>query len=306
MILKGEHVLSFKEDGSKVNSRKRAKAKIECQCDKCGKVFIENADIFNRRISLMNKEYCGSCARPFMARRAVLIGLYDESGKLKPNSGRFTSEKVKALNVDEYERYCEHRRKIARDFHEKLNSDENFKRTHYNKIFKNSKIGYISKGQREIFELLENDGFLLEQIVDGFKVDIVNLKNKVIIEYYGDFWHANPRKFKPDDWIKLIGMSAQEKWNSDRRRNFALRNLGYKIIIIWENEWLNDREKVFHKLKSFKDDNWIFPKWEPFETKRKWMTNFNLKKWATVLNNDVNAFLSVGWILGRHNLENIL
>lgn len=305
MILKGEHITAFRNNGHRSNGAKQAKPRIECQCDKCGKIFIEIAEVFNKRVSLINEEWCGACARSPMCRLAGLAGLYDKSGNIKPNSGRFTTEKVKALNEDEYKIYCEHRKNIIRKFHEELNKDEELKQKHYEKVFKNSKIGYISKGQREVFELLEDDGFLLECPIGECKCDIANLEKKIIIEYYGDFWHANPRLFNPDDWITLIGMSAQEKWDRDRHRNFKLRSLGYHIIIIWENEWKNDREKVFNKLKTFMDDNWIFPKWEKLETKRKWMTNFNLKKWTTVLNDEVNKFLSDGWILGRFELENI-
>lgn len=305
MFLKGEHIVVFTENGRRSTGAKRAKPLIECQCDKCGKIFIESAEVLNKRISLINEEWCGACARSPMARLAVFKATYDKFGNLKPNSGRFTTEKVKALNDEEYKLYCEQRKQAANIFHDRLNNDEELKKIHYNKIFKNSKIGYISKGQREVFEFLKDDGFLLEYVVDGFKCDIVNLEKKVIIEYYGDFWHANPRIYKPDDWVKLIGMYAQEKWNKDRCRNFGLRQLGYHIIIIWEKEWNNDRERVFEKLKQFKDDSWVFPVWEKFETKRKWMTNHNLKKWSTVLNDEVNTFLSSGWILGKHNLESI-
>ncbi len=305
MILKGEHIVAFRDNGHRSTGAKQAKPRIECQCDKCGKVFIEIAEIFNKRISLINEEWCGACARSPMARLAVFKATYDKFGNLKPNSGRFTTEKVKALNDEEYKLYCEQRKQAANIFHDRLNNDEELRRKHYNKIFKNSKIGYISKGQKEVFELLKDDGFLLEHTVNGVRCDIVNLEKKIVIEYYGDFWHANPRKFKPDDWINLIGMNAQEKWNKDRNRNFKLRNIGYHIIIVWESEWKNDRKKIFEKFKIFKENDWIFPEWENFETKRKWMTNFNLKKWSTVLNDEVNTFLSSGWILGKHNLESL-
>lgn len=305
MILKGEHIIAFTENGRRSTGAKRAKPRIECQCDKCGKIFIEKSDVFNKRISLVNQEICGACSKPLISSIGGLAASYDQFGNLKPNSGRFTTEKVKALNDEEYELYCQERKRAANIWHERLNNDEELKHSHYSKVFKNSKIGYISKGQREIFELLKDDGFLLECVVDGFKCDIVNIEKKIVIEFYGDFWHANPRIYKPDDWVKLIGMYAHEKWHKDRCRNFGLRRLGYHIIIIWEKEWNNDREKVFQKIKTFKDDSWVFPVWEKFETKRKWMTNYNLKKWSTILNEEVNDFLASGWVLGKHNLENI-
>lgn len=307
MIIKGEHVIAFRSNGRRSNGAKTTVYPImEIQCDKCGKVFIEKGKIFKKRILMINKEWCGKCARLLMSGLAGLKSTYDENGKLKPNAGRFTTERVQALNVDEYKAYCIQRKRASNILHERLNNNEELRTAHYKKVFQNSRIGYISKGQKEVFDIVKDNGFLLEHVVDGFKCDIVNVEKKIVIEYYGDFWHANPRKFKPDDWIKLIGMSAKDKWEKDRKRNLGLRSLGYNIIIVWESEWMNDRTRVLEKFKAFMSNDWIFPEQKKKETKRKWMTNLTCNKWTTVLNEDVGKFLINGWILGKHRLQDNL
>lgn len=61
---------------------------------------------------------------------------------------------------------------------------------------------------------------------------------KLIIEFNGDVFHANPKIFNshdnPNPFDKTL--TAEEIWEADNRKiNHALDN-GYKIIIIWENE----------------------------------------------------------------------
>lgn len=61
---------------------------------------------------------------------------------------------------------------------------------------------------------------------------------KLIIEFNGDVFHANPKIFNahdnPNPFDKTL--PAEEIWEADNKKvNHALDN-GYKIIIIWENE----------------------------------------------------------------------
>jgi G:T-mismatch repair DNA endonuclease (very short patch repair protein) len=291
MILIGEHCKVTK------NGKQASKEYIKFSCDLCGKIELIRAPVFHYRIKLIEKEYCGKCSRPLMASRAGKMGAYDKNGNLKPNGGRFSSERVKNMSPEEYKEYCEQRKRAVTVLHKKLKNDPKLRQEHYEKVFKGSSIGYISKGQRELFELLKDDGFLLEEVCEGIRCDIVNPKLKVVFEYYGDVWHANPRTHDPDQYISLIKMTAKEKWDHDRKRNFFLRNLGYKVIIIWESEWKNERTKVFEKIKEYKHNGWKFPKWILPETKRKWMNNGEINK--KILNKDVNQYLSDGWIFGR-------
>lgn len=73
----------------------------------------------------------------------------------------------------------------------------------------------------------------------------VLLFDSVIVEYYGDYWHANPQLYQPSD--TLANSTAQDIWNSDAdREKRILQSVvnGYNkymssissIIIIWESD----------------------------------------------------------------------
>lgn len=292
--------LKFTTKGKIHNSCKLAHPLYKVKCEKCDKIFKENSKVFEKRLSLINKEYCGKCARPLMASLAGIKGTYNEDGSLKENSGRFSRARVDAMNNEEYEIYKKQRKNATKVLHDKLNSNPELKEEHYKKVFKNSRIGYISRAQRDIANILAEDGFLLEQYVEGLMCDIVNFEKKVVIEYNGDLFHANPRKYNPDDYIDIIRMTAKEKWKKDYARNFRLRSCGWDVIIIWENEWINNRENILEKLKTFKDENWIVPKWWEIgeTTKYKAMKNIKTNKNKYVLLSEVDNHTIDGWELG--------
>lgn len=77
-------------------------------------------------------------------------------------------------------------------------------------------------------------------------------KNKVI-EFYGDYWHANPEIYKKDDLIKMNNkkMIASDKWILDKKRIDALKELGYDVKIIWERDYLKNKEQIIQECKQF-------------------------------------------------------
>jgi len=69
------------------------------------------------------------------------------------------------------------------------------------------------------------------------------LKNfNLIIECFGDFWHANPNKYKADDVLNFPGtkgVKAKDLWEKDRVRLDTYKKMGYTTIVIWETEIKN-------------------------------------------------------------------
>jgi hypothetical protein len=255
-----------KENGKISNAYKSAKPRVKVKCDCCGVEFVERDDIFNKRVELINKEYCGKCSRPIMCSLAGLKGNYNDNGDLLPNNGRFTTEKWVNLTSEELQIRNKHNKDISIAFHKKLNENPDKKTEFYNKIYKNSMIGYISKGQREIYEIIKNNGYILDGNVSGMRVDIINFEKKIAIEYNGDFWHCNPRTWSGDDFNKVINMYAKDKWLLDRKRRFVLRKLGFEVNVIWEYDWVNNRNKIYDLLKKITNIDYKFETWTPKET----------------------------------------
>jgi len=69
-------------------------------------------------------------------------------------------------------------------------------------------------------------------IVDGFIK-----KTNTIYEFYGDFWHGNPKKFKPNA-INIVNKKPFRKlFQETIERGGNLRKAGYNLITIWESDF---------------------------------------------------------------------
>ena len=70
----------------------------------------------------------------------------------------------------------------------------------------------------------------------GQKIAVdVFVQPDIAIEVYGDAWHGNPNKYKPDDLLPS-GITAREKWARDAARRAGLERNGHKVIVIWESK----------------------------------------------------------------------
>ncbi len=87
------------------------------------------------------------------------------------------------------------------------------------------------------------------------RLDFV-LKDKVI-EFNGDYWHANPliEKYADDATvIKMPGgkqMTAGEIRQKDLDRQRELAEMGYKVLVIWESDYRQNKQQVIDKCLDF-------------------------------------------------------
>jgi len=66
-------------------------------------------------------------------------------------------------------------------------------------------------------------------------------KTNIIIEVNGDFWHANPNKYKENDIVKHTkdGILAKDIWKKDEEKLLLAKKNGYRVVYIWETEFNN-------------------------------------------------------------------
>ena len=82
--------------------------------------------------------------------------------------------------------------------------------------------------------------------------DFVVLDVKKIIEFNGDKWHANPLLYEENDIpIPFIKKTAKTIWAEDVIKNNKAVKKGYKILTVWENEYLKNKEDVIKKCLNF-------------------------------------------------------
>lgn len=70
-----------------------------------------------------------------------------------------------------------------------------------------------------------------------------------IIEYNGDFWHANPKHYKKNDIIHH-NITAKDIWDKDLKRKELYESLGYSVIYVWSSDYLKDKDSVLNNVVS--------------------------------------------------------
>ena len=122
-------------------------------------------------------------------------------------------------------------------------------RNHF-RVRKNKK----SKEEREIFEYLKDLGKYVisddEVCLDDNKFlapDMV-INGKVIVEFYGDYFHANPALYKAEEYIVKKEQTARQLWDADLERQKMLEDAGYSVIIIWQNDFRHDKQATLTSL----------------------------------------------------------
>jgi hypothetical protein len=124
------------------------------------------------------------------------------------------------------------------------------------------KNGSVSKGEtalmNDLKSLLNDSDNVKSQLIlhipnssNFFKYDIV-YKDK-IIEYNGDIWHANPVLFDSDDIPKFPKntRTAKEIWEKDLKKEKIALDEGYKVLVIWESDYHNNKNLVIQKCLNF-------------------------------------------------------
>lgn len=244
---------------------------FKCLCDKCSgeyDITLVKENIRKKGNLIAGRNLCRACAKEESFKLLAKVGTealkkIPEEKRLKnasaagkigaksENSGRFTSQKWQSMSPEDQRKQV---MRASRAFQKKLNSDPEYRDNHYQKIFKQLKIGYISKAHHELHENLAPLGFEMHFPIGAMQVDECNERLKIAIEYNGDFWHCNPEKWTSDQYNKAIKMTAGEKWTADLNRKRVLTKLGYEVLVIWESEWIKDKNKCLDRIKKKIDE----------------------------------------------------
>lgn len=241
-----------------------------CTCDECGVEYTQKTCITKTRRNgkiANGRDLCSICTQRMAHEKLALVGtlalksipperkreICSAAGKLsaknfdplKPHS-RFTTERWESMSTEDQ------RTQVIRAnaaLQEKL-KDPEYAEAHWKKIFQQLRIGYVSKGHLEVHDAIKHMGFNTHVLIGSMQVDECNENLKIVIEYNGDYWHCNPKKWKAEEYNSAIKMTAGEKWKADIARHAALRKMGYTTITIWESGWEADRQKYINRVEE--------------------------------------------------------
>lgn len=193
------------------------------------------------------------------ASKSVLKGRYDKRSILCKqywlDKGKTETEAIELIKQHQIKASAK-----SSKFKGHVRSDES-KRKISNTIQKKIKLyGFAntngtSKLEKEFY------GYIKENIdidvqanvkVNYYIVDV--LKNKKIIEFYGDYWHCNPKFYKSGDLVKFKKTKnwvVDYIWNKNNERIDNLKSMGYDVLIIWEYDWKQNRNECINQIKDF-------------------------------------------------------
>ena len=116
-----------------------------------------------------------------------------------------------------------------------------------NKLFKEIKI------KLNINNSIEEKYIFNDKLHKGYLFDFC-LNNK-LIEFNGDYCHANPIFYGPKSFIKAKNKKAEEIWEYDKIKIQTANDQGYKVLIIWEYDYNNNKEETLKKCIDFLIDD---------------------------------------------------
>lgn len=130
------------------------------------------------------------------------------------------------------------------------------------------KIFRLSKPHRDVLLILDDLGVIYEaetnEYFKGYNpvldkrfcpiVDIYIPSKRLVMEVNGCFWHADPKKYKPNDIFNTVRgrMTASQIWQKDKIKQDHIINMNFRFETIWDDEITVDRVKeLVNKYENF-------------------------------------------------------
>ena len=77
-----------------------------------------------------------------------------------------------------------------------------------------------------------------------YHVDAYDFDSNIIYEFFGDYWHGNPDKFKQDDINKSNKIKYSKLFENTMKRIELFKKFGYILIYIWEKDFKENDKNI--------------------------------------------------------------
>ncbi len=111
----------------------------------------------------------------------------------------------------------------------------------------------ISKPELEIFNMLKvtHPNITPQFKVNGKVFDFYLKDYNLLIEFNGDYWHCNPKRYDKDYINKKKNKTAKEIWEYDKHKLYLAEKNGYNTLTIWESDYKNNKNIILEKLNNY-------------------------------------------------------
>lgn len=79
----------------------------------------------------------------------------------------------------------------------------------------------------------------------------------IIVEFYGNYWHCNPKQYNSNYYHKVLKKNACDIWKTDNERIINIKKTfddDVSIIIMWESHSIND-VNFLNTINSINENN---------------------------------------------------
>lgn len=97
---------------------------------------------------------------------------------------------------------------------------------------------------------LENNDihYIQEYRCGKYFIDFYIPKENRMIEVYGDYWHVNPKIYGYEEGLRPLHPNQIGKWEQDENRISDIKNKGYIVNTIWENDIYNNLDIILSEI----------------------------------------------------------
>lgn len=233
------------------------------KCPKCGediKTFSKDKGIAcrNHFRKLEGSQICKPCSlslqvgegNPFYGKK------HSEDTLMKISKSR----KGKGIGENNSMSNEKWRKKATENLKKKWQSGEmeevrKFMSNKLKETIKSGKIKSIitSKKEKELIKQIQDLGY---ESIQSYKVetkicDIYVPSLNLIIEYFGDYWHCNPKIYKSNYYNIKKGKYAYELWEYDKNKLELIKNNGYNLEVIWEQDLKNNNKLIENIISNY-------------------------------------------------------
>ena len=74
---------------------------------------------------------------------------------------------------------------------------------------------------------------------------------KYVVEFHGDYFHGNPKIYKPDSVCKLRNLRFDELYKKTMERMYRIKALNYEVIYIWQQDFMKYLDDPFPFIEDY-------------------------------------------------------
>lgn len=245
--------------GTKIKSKSGIATHVINKHDLTYKEYIKN--ILKIDIDKLNDEWIKNS---YLRKEKQLLGLKKRAKEMKgvPIKKRMTKEEYNnfrnsmkgVFSKDWYIKKYGEKEGLKKYKERSKNLSKN---TFWRKYNKKNKENWSKISQELFWEIYKRISHLYKNIYFGelnheyscgipyCNFDFVIKDNKKVIEFNGDKFHANPKIYESNTVpLKFIDLTAKEIWKRDESKIKNLKDRNYDVKVVWESDYLKNKEKV--------------------------------------------------------------